>query len=259
MKRRLLGCLGIALFGLLISGSSASEQFCAVGWNGEFTHIDSTIGEIPPSRTDLPQYMQALAYDPTGVLYACRSRFLTTTASLYTLHPVTGETTHSLWLDVDIRGIAFSPGGTLYASVNTSDVVAPPSHLGTINLSTGAYTEIGEFWGDGTEAQGMAFSPTGVLFAIAPDHFPPPFAYSLFTVDTGDARMHLVGRFEDYRMAQSIAFTPSGNLYALGQQFARLNPATGAVVGTVLDLSGDYRGLEWADLPSDVKRWSLYE
>ncbi|KPL11270.1 hypothetical protein AMJ85_03985 [candidate division BRC1 bacterium SM23_51] len=259
MRKRLFVGLAIGVLGMLSRVSVGSEQFCAVGWNGEFTHIDSHIGEIPPSRSDLPGYMQALAYSSTGVLYACQSRFLTTTASLYIIDPVTGDTTHSLWLDVDVRGMAFSSDETLYVSVNTSDVVAPPSHLGTINLSDGSYTEIGEFWGEGSEAQGLAFSPGGELYAIAPDPFPPPYAYSLFTVNTNNAEMHLIGRFEGNRLAQSIAFTPGGYLYALGHQFAQLDPSTGAIIGPVFDLSGDYRGLESAVLPSGARRWQLYE
>jgi len=216
--------------------------FCAVGWHGEFTMIDPAIGEIPPKRTDLPAYLQALAWSPNGTLYAGRRN------DLYTIDPWTGEFEHIISTRSDIRGMAFSGSGKLF--VTSEHTTA--QRLRTINLETGAHQEAGVLWGDGRSAQGLAFSPDGVLYAISPKVHVG--TYELFIIDPDDAEMHLLGSFaSSASVSQSIAFAPDGRLYAIGRDiFARLNPADGSIIGSPIALSGDYRGLAVVLTPKAV-------
>src|SRR4030042_2793471 len=107
--------------------------------------------------------------------------------------------------------MAFAPAGELYV---TSEYTLA-QRLRIIDLESGEHREAGVLWGDGQTAQGLAFSPDGVLYAISPKVHVG--TYELFTIDLDDAEMHLLGSFSSSANAnQSIAFTPDGRLYALG-------------------------------------------
>jgi len=152
---------------------------------------------------------------------------------------------------------AFSPSGQLYATAGAT-AITTPQDLRIIDPTDGSYTDVGALWGDGIHSQGLAFSPGGVLYGVSP-HSITGGDYDLFTIDLNDAEMHLIGTHTG-DIGQSIAFTPTGDLYAIGgapggSQFARLNPATGAVIGTVYTFPGDYRGL--ALIPEPATVWLL--
>ena len=212
-----------------------SGEFCAVGWFGEFGRIDSRTGEGQLIRTDMPPRLQALAWSRDGVLYAGRED------DLFVLDPQTGETEHVLSFRCDIRGMAFGRSGELYVTSEHSTA----HRFRTIDVETGEVHEKGELWGDGLKAQGLAFSPDGVLYAIHP-HRVEPYSYDLFTVDLDDAEMHVVGSYPAVTagVSQSITFTQDGRLWAIGANvFAQLDPADGSIIGTPIQLEGEYRGL----------------
>ena len=241
----------MSIFGVLVfCGISLGDDpagkpaplFCAVGWRGEFTLIRPGVGELPPKRYDLPTHLQALAWSPDGVLYAGRE------GDLYTLNPWTGDFEHAVSITSDIRGMAFAPWGELYV---TSEYTLA-QRLRIIDLETGAHREAGVLWGGGQTAQGLTFSPDGVLYAISPKVHVG--TYELFTIDLNDAEMHLLGSFSSSANAnQSIAFTPDGRLYALGADVVvQLNPADGTIIGSPTRLSGEYRGLELVRGPKTI-------
>lgn len=221
----------------------AEPLFCAVGWNGEFTHIDASIGQVAPTRSDLPSDLQALAWSPSGELYAGRD------GDIYTLDSLTGDMVHFLSIDLDIRGMAFSASGELYVTGGPAGSSDP---LQIVDIGTGTYTYPGDLWGDVDDCQGLAFSPGGQLYGIAP-HAHTYGTYDLFTIDLDDVETHLVGSYVTANINQSIAFTSDGSLYALGgSQFAQLDPISGSVIGPVFGLSGDYRGLAVVPEPGTV-------
>ena len=241
----------VSIFGVLaLCGISPADDpagkpaplFCAVGWRGEFTLVRPGVGELPPKRYDLPTHLQALAWSPDGVLYAGRE------GDLYTLNPWTGDFEHAVSITSDIRGMAFAPSGELYV---TSEYTLA-QRLRIIDLETGAHREAGVLWGDGQTAQGLTFSPDGVLYAISPKVHVG--TYELFTIDLNDAEMHLLGSFSSSANAnQSIAFTPDGRLYALGADvLVQLNPTDGTIIGSPTRLSGEYRGLELVRGPKTI-------
>ena len=261
--RRLAGLITVAtmLGGILDSAISANELFWAVGWYGEFTQIDATTGEVAPTRTDLPDDLQALAWSPNGVLFAgCEDK-------LYTLDLAAGDAALFLWLDgIDVCGMAFSASGDLYTTGRNPEgsATVPDDSLftlGIIDIKDRTWRNVGNLWGDVDVCQGLAFSPDGTLYGVAP-HDDMGGTYDLFTIDLDDGETHLIVSCSGTDLSQSLAFAPDGRLYALGQatdargaavsSFARLDPRDGRIIGPVITFPGDYRGLELVPEPATV-------
>ena len=222
-------------------GEGEDEQrFCAVSWGGVFTHLVPGVGIVPPTRNDVTLKFQALAYSPSGSLVAAAKE------ELYEINPGTGEMSLTLAISPDIRGMAFSTDGRLFITSGSGDV-SGPQRLRVVDLADGSYTDVGKLWGDNRAAQGLAFSADGTLYGISRDHEDEGSSFRLLTIDIETAEMHLVGGSEGVSLNQSICFTPTGRLYALGEtEFARLDPATGQIIGPVTTLDGgSFRGVEW--------------
>jgi WD40 repeat protein len=242
MKRETIYVLFI-LVAILSCETSANPIFCSVGWEGEFTHIDPSLGQISPTRDDLPECLQALAWSPNGILYAGKED------AIYTINPLTGDVSYFLTINSDIRGMAFSPSGTLYITSEWTTA----QKLRIVDIATGNVTDVGALWGNENPiAQGLDFSPNGVLYAIKPNVLPG--TYELLTIDLDDAEMHSLGSYSNTAdINQSIAFTSDGSLYALGADvFAQIDPINGAIIGTPIELSGEYRGLAFVPEPGTV-------
>ena len=237
--------------GLLSSTISAKELFCAVGYYGEFAYIDPTTGQAVLTRNNLPDGLQALALAPDGTLFAARS------GELYTLDPLTGNTSLFLSIDVNIHGMAFSPSGDLYV---TKSAPREPDTLVIIDIKQGTLRSVNDLWGDVRDVEGLAFSPDGELYGVLPRNSTEG-TYDLFTIDLDDAKTHLISSQVGVDLSQSLVFTPDGRLYALGKtngpggpmsSFARLDPSSGDIIGPVLTFPGDYRGLELVPEPATL-------
>jgi WD40 repeat protein len=234
--------------GVFGSTAPAKELFCAVGWYGEFTHIDPTQGQVLPTRANPPDMLQALARSPDGTLFAGRQ------GELYTLDPFTGDTELFLTIDMDIRGMAFSPTGELYVSG-----LGEPDTLQIIDINNGTWRNFA-IEGDLPPFQGLAFSPDGRLYGVMPHNYLPE-TYDLFTIDLDDGETHLLGSRNGANLHQSLVFTPDGRLYGLGEygerdneitSFARLDPRDGSIIGPVFTFRGEYRALELVPEPATV-------
>jgi WD40 repeat protein len=243
--------LVVAAGGVFSEAARAKEVFCAVGWEGEFTWIDPTVGQVAPTRTDLPEHLQSLAWSPDGTLFAGRD------GALYTLDPLTGDTELFLSIGLDFRGMAFSGSGDLYVTGGES---GEPDTLQIVDINANTYRSAGLLWGDVDECQGLAFSPEGKLYGVVPHAHAGP-TYDLFTIDLDDAQTHLIGSYADVDLSQSLVFTPDGRLYGLGEQstdegvmsfFARLDPRDGSIIGPVFTFPGDYRGVELVPEPATL-------
>lgn len=225
----------------------ASPFFVLVGWRGEFARIDATTGEVYELPQTVPPDLNALAFSPDGVLYAGPGE----ERDLFTLDPMDGAAQHALSIDSDIRGMAFSPGGDLYVAAR--DERLAPTMLRIISLTDGSHTDVGALGGVGMRAQGLAFSPDGQLYMIRPN----AADCDLFTVNPDNAELHFIGSHTGLSH-QGITFAPDGSLYAVGHsEFAQLDPANGAVIGDVVELSGDYRGIAFIPEPATAVTLSL--
>jgi hypothetical protein len=149
----------------------AGQLFFAVGYHGEFTHIDASTGEVPPTRYDLPSDLQALATSPSGVSYTIN--YFDSPSGLWIINPLTGDTQYLLRPKTvyPVRGMAFSPAGQLYVTVENTNF-----YLGIVNVTDGSYSKVGRLFGDAAQADGLDFSPDGRLYGTV--------GGKLYTIDT---------------------------------------------------------------------------
>ena len=228
----------------------AGTLFFAVGFNGEFTHIDSELGQVAPTGTSNVGRLQALATSTDGSFYTIKYASVTP-GGLYSIDPWTGEAT---WLFqgghlYPIRGMAMSPGGSLYV---TETPFAGEQYLGVLDVSDGSYQRINRVRGGlFDQADGLDFSPSGVLYGTA--------GGQLYTINPSTARLSVVGTGDRVvNVTFSIAFTPEGRLFAVGRDFdedqtpvfVEIDPLTGLRIRETFPLDGDYRGLALVPEPT---------
>ena len=131
------------------------------GNNNSSDHVFGTISlqtRVYSQIANTTQMLSALATN-NGQLYATS---FSSTSTLYTLSD-TGTLAPVGGTGTQISGLAFNASGTLYASDYTNDA------LGTLNLSTGAYTDKGNTgYLLGNQSGALAFS-NGVLYAAISD------------------------------------------------------------------------------------------
>jgi WD40 repeat protein len=230
---------------VIISPASifAGNQFIAVGYNGQFTRIDTSIGEIPPTRNDLPYSLQEIAKSPKGIYYTIN--YFDSPSGLWTIDPFTGGTKYLYRPNIvyPVRGMAFSPSGKLYVTENSTSF-----YLGVLDITTGSYSRLGQMSGDNIQADGLCFSPNGQLYGTV--------GGMLYTINTGNGRMYRVGNGQFLQSSFALAFTPNGSLYATGYDygstypdykyaFVQVDPLTGSRIGEPIQLSGADRGLAY--------------
>jgi len=245
--KRLGTVLMIAAAILSIGANAHGAHVCvAVGWYGEFSHIHSENGQIPPTRDDLPEQMQGLATASDGTIYAG-----TGDGNIYTLDPLTGGTTFLLNEPTlgfqSIRGMAFSATDELYVTTTDSHHVGS---LYTMDLGSGTASFVANLAGDVNSAQGLEFAPDGSLYGIRPHQYTPG-TYDLFTIDPVNGNTQLIYEHAatDAGVNQSLAFMPDA---IGGGTFAQLDPITGHVIGDTIALTGDFRGLAQVPEPGTV-------
>jgi hypothetical protein len=131
--------------------------------------------------------------------------------------------------------LCFGPQGELFAAGDyfttlvsgnpPLGVATPLNGLFAINTQTGTTNLIGNFRTNGSNAQlspsGMAFSPSGVLYAS--------YGGRLYTVDAASALMTPVGAFPSGMAIGGIAFAPNGTLYGGKTNLYTINPTNASV------------------------------
>jgi len=135
-----------------------------------------------------------------------------------------------------IRGLAFSPGGELFAAVSTG---FGQTGLFTIDLTTGALTRVGSDSARGI--QGLAFSPDGTLFGW-------DVRNGLLSINPDTAITVLIGGNTRVDI-QALEFGPDGTLYGGRNELYVIDVPTG---NTQLIGSGGYRdlrGLAFVQVP----------
>lgn len=174
------------------------------GFDGEFIHIDTELGQVFQIRNDLPTELNSIAMAPNGKYY-CDSYDW----GLFEIGPYNGDTQYCTNLrdftTYPIRAMAFDSNNNLFVCRVKS------SHkLGIIDIEEGTFNKIPYFRGG---CQGLDFSPSGVLYGVARGQ--------IFTIDTETGEPFQVGDSDEiiFSSVSSIAFTPEGRLFAFGSDY----------------------------------------
>jgi len=218
----------------------AGYMFCAVGYDGEFAYIDPSTGQVDLIYTNAGYRFQSLAKSPDGTMYAA-----TTDSSIHAINPQTGEVGGLVaqWSNYSFTGMAVSPDSQIYVSSNY--------YFYAYDSQLGFARNLGLLWGAVYRCSGLAFSPDGVLYGITSSGSYD--SYKLVTIDLSTLKTSLIGSFSNTAgIAGSIVFTEDGSLYAVGRDFAQLDPADGSIIGDVIEISGIYSGLELIPEPATV-------
>ena len=233
----------------LLPTTSASAGFIGVSWDGDVYSINESTGSGSLIGASGWSQLNSMAMDRSG-------RFLTATrgssSRIVEIDPVTGKGTlfHAPFLD-DIRAMAYSPDGILYA---IQDVGAVHSVLYILDLSVPfGDSDVVKFVGQSTIGgiQGMTFAPDGTLYAWS-------VSSGLITMDPDTAEATDVNdRSDGSSEIQSLAFAPDGTLYGVHNALFTLDTTTG---GLNLVGRGGYeevRGFEWIPSPGTLMVFAL--
>jgi len=171
-----------------------------------------------------------------GLLYAAQGGG--TLSSLYTINPATGAITSTIGpIGFSVTGLGFDPiTGILYGSTGNRSPTGAQigGSLITIDPLTGVGTLVGSFGQSGSTMADLAFSSTGQLFGWL-----EPNSDDVFTINKATGASASVGNSGLSTATASLEFDATGRLWFLGTGpgLTQLNPATGAVIGSV-GLSG---------------------
>jgi hypothetical protein len=192
--------------------------------------------------------LNSLAKDPGGRLFSVVDNITAGLGSdLVTIDLLTGRATKVATLNLgavapDVRGLAFSTQGVLFAINNSSSGVgANPDDLFTIDVTTGVGSRVGRTGLVGI--QGLDFSPDGTLYgwdAGSGDGI----GAGLVRIDTlTGLATDVNGSTSGSGHIQTLAFSPGGTLYGAGDALYRIDVTTGKA--TLIGGGGytDLRGL----------------
>ena len=239
----------IAMVLSLLPTTSSVAGFIGVSWDGDVYSINELTGSGSLIGASGWSQLNSMALDPSGrFLSATRG----TSSRIVELDPVTGEGTlfHAPFLD-DIRAMAYSPDGILYA---IQDVGGVQSHLYMLDLSVPfGDRDVATFIGQSTigDIQGLTFAPEGTLYAWS-------LSSGLITMnpDTAEAT-DVNGKNDGMPGIATLAFAPDGTLYGVHDALYTLDIMTGERSLVGMGGYGDVRGFEWIPSPGTLMVFAL--
>jgi hypothetical protein len=245
--RAFAGLLGLSLVFLTSDHIYGAETFFGVlfnSTNAPLVQIDATTGATSVVGLSGFGGLNSLSADSNGRLFAAGGL-----NQLVELNTTTGVGTAVGTLNMgaespDIRALAFSTSGTLYAIQNTGNSSTTTiDELWTIDVTTGQTTFVGPT--NRTGIQGMDFAPDGTLYG-----WDVGVTVGLVTINpvTGAAR-DVNGAVGGSTGIQTLAFSPEGVLFGGREQLFTVNPSTGSTT-LVGSLGGDVRGFDFIPEPS---------
>ena len=208
------------------------------------TGVGSVIGPIGVIGTN------SMAKDANGAIYSAD------TLKLIRIDPQTGAGTvaRALQTATDIRGLAFSPAGVLYAIRNGGDpgAVDVPDDLVTIDTGTGAVTLVGST--GLSSLQALEFAPNGTLYAW-------DLGDGLVVVNPSTGAGGIVNpTYKPSADIQGLAFGPNCVLFGARDALYTINQSTG--VETLVGSGGytDVRGIEFVEDVEEPRRqpWTIF-
>jgi hypothetical protein len=231
---RLLGLTVLPVFAW-DRGDAAEPIFAVAGQ--QLITLNPANGEFLSSASGLNfGNLNDLAKGPDGFLYSATwDSNSSIPRKLVQLNPLTGQSIPLVTLDfgaerADVRGLAFSPSGTLFALNDIEMLNSTPDNLYTINIQTGHATLVGNTGVGGL--QSLAFSPAGVLYGWDLNGLGLVQINPVTGVAT-DVNPSLNGFLD----IQALTFGPDGTLYGARNALYTIDPSTGV---TTLVGSGGY-------------------
>jgi len=243
-----VGTVGSTISFTVTIGGQATFDLVAVSYSGEVYKINPITSQGIKIGDSGFTTLNSLARDNTGNLISATDPGwfnYPTPSTLIKIDPVTGLgsviATVSGGVN-DIRAIAFSPSGELFASTATvgGDISNKNTGIYKINEATGAVT----YLGGSTlgEFQGLAFSPNGTLYGWS-THGDPTGDFYAINTSTGIGTK--VGNSGGNSSIQDLTFGPNGILYGVGAgKLYSINVTTGipTLIGSNTS-SYDLRGI----------------
>lgn len=228
---KLAACWLAAAMGVL-GAPLARGDILGIQSNASVYSINETTG-ASTLRSNNPTFAaNAMAKNSVGTYYTAGGLG---NSLLNTINPTTGVITAGLFIsgNDDVRGLAFSPGDVLYATIAGG---SPSSSLYTINVSTGATTLIAAVG----PMQALTFSASGTLYGWSS-------LLGLVTIDPATGGVTdvdpSVGSAEGI---QTLAFSPGGVLYAGSPDLYIVDVTTGelTLVAPITPVN-NLRGMEF--------------
>jgi len=241
-KRSWIILTGLAFFLILCPANASPKPWNLVGvsWYSDpsspLVAINPTSGAASVIGLTGFNYLNSLARDKAGNLYSVSGD------RLIRINPASGAGTAVATLDLhlgpldtpNIRGLAFSPDGILYAIHNKSDPLGS-DYLFRVNPVTGNCFLLGITGFTGI--QSITFSSGGTLYGW-------DGTAGLVTINTATGLATDVNPSQGGTLnIQSIAFGPDGNLYGACNNLYKINTSTG-VWTHIGGGYNDLRGLE---------------
>jgi hypothetical protein len=249
-----------ASLGLAFLPAPAKADFLTHGWRG-LVRIDELTAHGRVIREMTGYYPTSMAMSPRGTVYFVGNDWPTEQNYLGAIDPLTWEVrgvpespllSGSIYYSTAVRGLAFSPEGTLFAIAGTADVARP---IHTIDPQTGVATLVGSTGLKGVCA--LAFSPDGTLYGWDIGDVNLAGAVGLVTLDplTGLATDVNPAVGDGNELIMSLGFGPDGTLYGAAESLFRVDMGTGelTLVGRLVIPPDEYFGapsLVWIPEPS---------
>ena len=249
-----------------ISPGDADDQFKLLGVtfgstltdSSKFVQIDPATGQGAVIGIIGTNSLNSLARDKFGTYYSVKDTYPTFPNELgnrlVTIDPLSGNLTSTSILDfggefVDVRDLAFSSDGTLYALQDIfdsgNDVLYRIDLANTRTVGNDVVTGTTLIGLTGTRGiQSIGFSPNGILYGwdVGPNGGP---GKGLVTIDTttGVATDVNPSIGSVTNTIQAIAFGPDGTLYGAYHSLYRIDVSTDAITLIGSGAYSDIRGL----------------
>lgn len=201
MRRLLALAAPCSLLLVLASSANAGSLLGVTYWDGELWSVDPHTGATSQLGSTHKELLNSLTFH-AGLIYSVSND----TGELFSINPFTGAVVETASLDfgalgVDVRALAFSPNGRLFA-VNRWHQMT----LHEIDLATGEGALVGTLAHSGFQA--LEFSPSGILYGW-------DFASGLVSVDPSSAVVTAIDPTVAGDGMQSLAFDEDGSLYGI--------------------------------------------
>jgi photosystem II stability/assembly factor-like uncharacterized protein len=214
--------LSVALFGKGLQFTPLQSNYIYSAAESLYTFTLANLNANPVGDFDRIKIEGLTIFPTDSVLFGVSTN--TDSSVLYKIDPVVGGLLPIVTIHVaNIRSIAFSPAGTLFAGQKNGT-------LYSIDIGTGAATQIGT--PSGKAYSSFSFSPkNGKLYASVM----PAIGSNkdgIYTVDITTGAATLLGNTGDGKVTPAIAFNKDGTLYGLKGTSSEINKLISIVDST---------------------------